>query len=225
MLEEYEDRVEYAKTKHLRMLERFHVGDIVHVLFSPQLLNWGTVVEIDIPCRKVYVDLNGVCRQFDPEWLIHTNPEMRTNNQLKGSTKERTSGINKRNIYEMIARVAKEEKSVDILELDKKEEILSYFKNIAKKYTGKDLSSKEKSRKKRLLSFYKELQNRGFFVEVRMTNNNEFKETKDVTNDFYITYQNNSGKSIILNGKAILSSLRSFEDKEDKFYDFFVIFI
>ena len=57
-----------------------------------------------------------------------------------------------------------------------------------------------------------------------MTNNNEFKETKDVTNDFYITYQNNSGKSIILNGKAILSSLRSFEDKEDKFYDFFVIF-
>ena len=80
MLEEYKDRIDGAKNKFSLALERYHIGDIVYPFFAKNLVNWGTVVNIDVKARKIIVNFNGVERQFDPEWLIHTNPDLNTGN-------------------------------------------------------------------------------------------------------------------------------------------------
>ena len=77
MLEDINDRIEKAKSKPLLALERFHIGDIVYPFFSHNLVNWGTVVDIIPSTRKIIVNFNGINRQFDPEWLIHTNPDLK----------------------------------------------------------------------------------------------------------------------------------------------------
>lgn len=78
MLEEYRERIEQAKKKPYLSLEMFEIGDIVYPFFAHNLVNWGTVVDINPVTRKIVVNFNGVNRQFDPEWLIKTNPEIKT---------------------------------------------------------------------------------------------------------------------------------------------------
>jgi hypothetical protein len=46
--------------------------------FAYNLVNWGTVVDINPVTRKITVNFNGINRQFDPEWLMKTNPEIKT---------------------------------------------------------------------------------------------------------------------------------------------------
>lgn len=223
MFEDYEDRIEYAKTKHLRMLERFHVGDTVYVLYSPTLQNWGVVVDIDIPTRKIYVDFNGVVRQFDPEWLIQANPELRTNNQPKGTTRVRASSLNKQSYHNMIVRVADSVKKTDVFEMEDKADILAYFQKLAQKHTGIGIVESENPRKVKLADFYNELQKKGFYVEVTMVSNSVFDNKYDVTNSFFISFQNNHSKSIVLKCKLKLTKLRA---EDDSFvYDFSIVFI
>jgi len=55
-------------------LNSFNIGDVVYPFFARNLVNWGVVVDINPTIRKVVVNFNGINRQFDPEWLIKTNP-------------------------------------------------------------------------------------------------------------------------------------------------------
>lgn len=78
MLKEFEERIQRAKDKPYLALQMFEIGDIVYPFFAHNLVNWGTVVDINPVTRKITVNFNGVNRQFDPEWLIKTNPEVKT---------------------------------------------------------------------------------------------------------------------------------------------------
>ena len=78
MLEEFKERIEHAKNKPYLALQMFEIGDIVYPFFAHNLVNWGTVVDINPVTRKITVNFNGINRQFDPEWLIKTNPEIKT---------------------------------------------------------------------------------------------------------------------------------------------------
>ena len=83
MLEEYSQRIEKAKQKPYLALNMFQIGDIVYPFFSHNLVNWGTVVDINPITRKVTVNFNGVNRQFDPQWIIKTNPQIKVASKSK----------------------------------------------------------------------------------------------------------------------------------------------
>ena len=75
-LEGIKERVQEAKNKPYRMLERFHVGDIVYPFWLRNMIVYGTVIDIDTVAHKVICDFNGIRRQFCPEDLMLTNPEL-----------------------------------------------------------------------------------------------------------------------------------------------------
>ena len=59
-------------------MSRFHIGDIVYPLYQyciPEV--WGVVVDVSTTTHKVTINMNGVERQYDPEELVLTNPELR----------------------------------------------------------------------------------------------------------------------------------------------------
>ena len=79
MFEEIQESIERAKRRRTEALARFHIGDIAYPLYqtwSPVI--WGTIVNIDPVAYKITVNLNGVERQYDPEELVLTNPEEKT---------------------------------------------------------------------------------------------------------------------------------------------------
>lgn len=76
MLKEFEERIENAKNKQFRMLERFHIGDAVYPFWLKNFIVYGIVIDVDTVARKVICDFNGVRRQFCPEDLMHVNPEL-----------------------------------------------------------------------------------------------------------------------------------------------------
>ena len=77
MLEEYKDRIEKAKERPYMTLNNFNIGDVVYPFFAHNLVNWGTVVDVNPITRKVTVNFNGINRQFDPQWLMKTNPQIK----------------------------------------------------------------------------------------------------------------------------------------------------
>ena len=83
MLSEFKERIEYVKNKPSMALDRFKVGDIVYPVYHRHLNNWGEVVNIDETIRMIDVDFNGCIRRFQPEWLIHVNPEFTKNAKKK----------------------------------------------------------------------------------------------------------------------------------------------
>lgn len=83
MLPELKDKVNYAKTKFSMPIDRFKVGDVVYPVYDRHLNNWGTIVNIDETIRMIDVDFNGYIRRFQPEWLIHTNPDFSKNSKKK----------------------------------------------------------------------------------------------------------------------------------------------
>lgn len=82
MLEEFKERIENAKKKQYRLLERFHVGDAVYPFWLRNFLVYGIVIEIDMVARKVICDFNGVRRQFCPEDLMLVNPDLANRDTL-----------------------------------------------------------------------------------------------------------------------------------------------
>ena len=76
MLKEFEERINNAKNKQFRMLERFHIGDAVYPFWLKGIIVYGIVTDVDTVARKVICDFNGVSRQFCPEDLMHVNPEL-----------------------------------------------------------------------------------------------------------------------------------------------------
>lgn len=76
MLKEFEERIDNAKNKQFRMLERFHIGDAVYPFWLKGFIVYGIVTDVDTVARKVFCDFNGVRRQFCPEDLMHVNPEL-----------------------------------------------------------------------------------------------------------------------------------------------------
>lgn len=90
MLKEFEERIENAKNKQFRMLERFHIGDAVYPFWLKNFIVYGIVIDVDTVARKVICDFNGVHRQFCPEDLMHVNPELinaSTTNKRNASVK------------------------------------------------------------------------------------------------------------------------------------------
>lgn len=83
MLEEFEERINNAKNKQFKIFERFHIGDSVYPFWLHGLVVYGTVTDIDTVARKIYCDFNGVTRQFQPEDLMHVNPEIVNAETLK----------------------------------------------------------------------------------------------------------------------------------------------
>ncbi len=86
MLKEYEERINDAKNKQFKIFERFHVGDAVYPFWLHGLVVYGTVTDIDTVARKIICDFNGVQRQFQPEDLMHVNPEIVNAATLKKRT-------------------------------------------------------------------------------------------------------------------------------------------
>lgn len=82
MLEELRERIENAKTKQYRLLERFHVGDAVYPFWLKNFIVYGIVIDIDRVARKVICDFNGVSRQFCPEDLMLVNPDLASRDTL-----------------------------------------------------------------------------------------------------------------------------------------------
>lgn len=95
MIEEYKDRIQKAKERPYMTLNNFNIGDIVYPFFAHNLVNWGTVVDINPITRKITVNFNGVNRQFDPQWLMKTNP------QIKIASRNRIAS----NYYKMVQAV------------------------------------------------------------------------------------------------------------------------
>ena len=81
MMEQYNDRIENAKEKQFRLLNRFHIGDYVYPFWLKNFVVYGTVIDIDTVARKIICDFNGVERQFDPEDLMLINPDLSNNKQ------------------------------------------------------------------------------------------------------------------------------------------------
>ena len=90
MLEEFAERIQNAKDKQFKMLERFHLGDTVYPFWLHDFLVYGTVIDIDTVARKIICDFNGVSRQFCPEDLMHVNPAF-----VSASAKGRTAKVAK----------------------------------------------------------------------------------------------------------------------------------
>lgn len=82
MLPEYKQRINDAKNKQYRMLDRFHIGDIVYPFWLKNFIVYGTVIDIDTVARKIICDFNGMRRQFCPEDLMLLNPDL-SHNQVK----------------------------------------------------------------------------------------------------------------------------------------------
>lgn len=82
-----------VRNRRMEMLDRYQVGDMVYPVYQVCQPNvFGVVSRIDRHIRKVFVDLNGCVRQYDPEDLIRTNPELKER-VLSREEQERTDDI------------------------------------------------------------------------------------------------------------------------------------
>lgn len=92
MLQEFKDRIQNAKDKQFKLIERFHVGDTVYPFWLKNFIVYGIVIDIDTVARKVICDFNGVMRQFCPEDLMLVNPNLvqSSKEKLKKASKEET---------------------------------------------------------------------------------------------------------------------------------------
>ena len=82
LLEGIAESIDKAKKIRMRELERFHIGDVVFPLYQMwEPLLWGIVTDIGLTTHKITVNINGVLRQYDPEELIMTNPELKQPNR------------------------------------------------------------------------------------------------------------------------------------------------
>ena len=93
-LEGIKERVQEAKNKPYRMLERFHVGDIVYPFWLHNMIVYGTVIDIDTVAHKVICDFNGIRRQFCPEDLMLTNPELVKATRARNASVEPQNDLN-----------------------------------------------------------------------------------------------------------------------------------
>lgn len=88
MLDEFKDRIDYAKNKQYKMMDRFHIGDTVYPFWLKNFLVYGIVVDIDTVARKIICDFNGIRRQFCPEDLMLVNPNFLRNTEKTASVKK-----------------------------------------------------------------------------------------------------------------------------------------
>ena len=88
MLEEFSQRIQNAKDKQFRLLQRFHIGDAVYPFWLKNFLVYGTVIDIDTVARKIICDFNGVQRQFCPQDLMLVNPAFVQNGSKTASMKK-----------------------------------------------------------------------------------------------------------------------------------------
>lgn len=88
MMDEFKDRIDYAKTKQYKMMDRFHIGDTVYPFWLKNFLVYGIVVDIDTVARKIICDFNGIRRQFCPEDLMLVNPNFLRNTEKTASIKK-----------------------------------------------------------------------------------------------------------------------------------------
>lgn len=88
MLDEFKDRIDYAKNKQYKIMNRFHIGDTVYPFWLKNFLVYGIVVDIDTVARKIICDFNGIRRQFCPEDLMLVNPNFVRNPERTASIKK-----------------------------------------------------------------------------------------------------------------------------------------
>lgn len=90
MLEEFADRIQYAKDKQFMLMQRFHIGDTVYPFWLKNFIVYGTVIDIDTVARKIICDFNGVRRQFCPQDLMLVNPNLVQPHAVKKASKKET---------------------------------------------------------------------------------------------------------------------------------------
>lgn len=97
LFDQIRESTEAAKARRTKALSRFNVGDVVYPLYQrwsiPAL--WGIVVKISPEIRKIVVDLQGCERQYDPEELIPTSPELRPNSSYNEDREKSIAKIEK----------------------------------------------------------------------------------------------------------------------------------
>lgn len=93
MLEEYKERIQNAKDKRYKLLDRFHIGDTVYPFYLKNVIVYGTVIDIDTVARKIICDFNGMRRQFCPEDLMLLNPGLDNRNIKKASFKKTVNKV------------------------------------------------------------------------------------------------------------------------------------
>ena len=108
MLKEFEERINDAKNKQFKIFERFHIGDAVYPFWLHGIVVYGIVTDIDLVARKIICDFNGVTRQFQPEDLMHLNPEI-----VNASTLKKRNASEKKNDDGKGEKADKQEKEFD----------------------------------------------------------------------------------------------------------------
>lgn len=83
--------MENIKVKNMRQNEvlRFKPGDIVYPIYNfSNMKIWGVVMETMPEIHKVIVDIAGKLFQYEPNELIHVNPELAKSKKTASMTKK-----------------------------------------------------------------------------------------------------------------------------------------
>ena len=97
VFDEIEEARKRAAGLRAEEMARFHVGDVVYPLMqygTPDV--WGTVIDVSLTTHKVTINMNGVVRQYDPEELLTTNPELRPDTPYNRDLEEKQAEIAER---------------------------------------------------------------------------------------------------------------------------------
>ena len=157
---EYIDQAtEKAKSLRMNRLTRFHIGDVVYPLYQTWFPTiWGTIVEINPAICKISVNLNGVIRQYDPEELVLTSPELKPDSTYNQEREK----IQKKAEKEVTASFKKRASSLDLEEEEEKDKnyvlIFTLFLTW-KKETEKLATHPEEGLEEGYLSFLKDTLN------------------------------------------------------------------
>lgn len=138
-LETIKDSVERAKNRRIEALSRFHIGDVAYPMYQDwEVSIWGTIVNIDPVAYKVTINMNGVERQYDPEELVLTVPELKVvepnqkavevaeniiKQDIKASLRRAMYYKEKPNIF----RVSQNEQEENVIRCPKCKELMNYF--------------------------------------------------------------------------------------------------
>ncbi|MBP5458956.1 MAG: hypothetical protein J6Y62_02090 [Clostridia bacterium] len=118
LFKEIGQSIDDAREERVKELRKFHIGDVVYPLLQRwEPLVWGTVKDVSPATRKITVDIAGTEKQFDPEDLVLTSPELKAPNQYN---EERQKELEK--IGDKVDKAFKASRSLrlaSVLEADK----------------------------------------------------------------------------------------------------------
>jgi predicted RNA-binding Zn-ribbon protein involved in translation (DUF1610 family) len=90
------------------LIDRFQEGDLVTPYYAPQSDFYGEVIRVNKVENKVYVDLSGTVRQFDPDEIRHVLYHIVNMNKTERSHTRRGSKMVQSLYYKQSPRVYKQ---------------------------------------------------------------------------------------------------------------------